>query len=492
MKLRNINIAMLGIMIILISCNKETKLNPIPTTLISDINAFDTPDRIANQVNGLYATFKGTGFWGTGYIYYSEARAGDFVATNLNPTRGALSYMMTVDPGTSDVSSVWAQGYQIINGCNVFLEGMAAKGGEIVGADLNKNYVAEARLLRGLAYYYLLQLYADPYTKNQGTSPGLPLRLTANKGLSDYNLARSTVAEVYTQVISDLDFAEANLPDKYGSAVLNTTRAHKNTAVAAKTKVYMSMADYGKVIDEANKMVSSAAPFVAATGVANALQANVTTVFRAPYTSTESVFSMPFTSNDAPGTSLGNAYLPDGANATSLGRTGTGDFYLFESGIVAAPDWKPSDMRRSLIFSTPSGVNQGRLWSTKYSTGSPFTDYIPVIRYAEVLLNLAEALANVNGVDPRALALVNAVRQRSDATTTITAADKSDLIQKIVHERHIEFLGEGIRNSDLMRLRLPVPAKTPRGSSPIPQINPENPNYLWPIPNDESLYNTAL
>jgi hypothetical protein len=492
MKLRNINIAILGIMVILISCNKETKLNPIPTTLISDINAFDTPERIANQVNGLYATFKGTGFWGTGYIYYSEARAGDFVATNLNPTRGALSYMMTVDPGTSDVSSVWAQGYQIINGCNVFLEGMGAKGGEVVGADLNKNYVAEARLLRGLTYYYLLQLYADPYTKNQGTSPGLPLRLTANKGLSDYNLARSTVAEVYTQVISDLDFAEANLPEKYSSAALNTTRAHKNTAIAAKTKVYLSMADYGKVITEANKMVPVAAPFVAQAGVANELQPDVTTVFKAPYTSAESVFSMPFTSNDAPGTSLGNAYLPDGANATGLGKTGTGDYYLFESGVVAAPDWSPSDKRRALIFTTASGVNKGRLWSTKYSTGSPFTDYIPVIRYAEVLLNLAEALANVNGVDPRALALVNAVRQRSDATTVITATDKNELVNKIVHERHIEFLGEGIRNSDLMRLRLPVPAKTPIGSSPIPQINPENPNYLWPIPNDESLYNTAL
>jgi hypothetical protein len=492
MKFNNINILLLGITVILLSCKKEAKLNPIPSTLISDSNSFDNADRIAHQVNGLYASFKGSGFWGTSYIYYSEARSGDFVATNLNPTRGALSYMMTVDPGTSDVSSVWAQGYQIINACNVFLDGMEAKGRDAVGAGLGDNYIAEARLLRGLAYYYLLQLYADPYIKNQGASPGLPLRLTPNRGLSDYNLARSTVAEVYTQVLADLDFAEANLPDKYSSVALNATRAHKNTAISAKTKVYLSMGKYAQVITEGNKMVPLSAPYVAKTGVANGLQPDVTTVFKAPYTSAESIFSMPFTSNDAPGTSLGNAYLPDGQNATGFGKTGTGDYYLFEGGIVSDAGWKASDARRSFIFTTAAGVNKGRQWCVKYATGSPFTDYIPVIRYAEVLLNLAEALANENGLDLRALALVNAVRQRSDATTTITAVDKQDLINKIVNERHIEFFGEGIRNSDLMRLQLPVPAKTPIGSTPIPMINAGDPNYLWPIPNSESLYNKAL
>ena len=79
---------------------------------------------------------------------------------NLNPTRGGLSYMMTVDPATSDVSAVWEQGYQIINACNVFLSNMDTKGGTVVGPTLNKTYTAEARFLRGMAYYYMLQLYA--------------------------------------------------------------------------------------------------------------------------------------------------------------------------------------------------------------------------------------------------------------------------------------------------------------------------------------------
>ena len=98
----------------------------------------------------------------------------------------------------------------------------------------------------------------------------------------------------------------------------------------------------------------------------------------------------------------------------------------------------------------------------------------------------------MNGVDTRALALLNAVRQRSDASTLITATSKQDLIDKIVQERNIEFLGEGIRNADLMRLRLAVPAKLPAGGSPVPQINIGDPNYLWPIPTSETLYNKAI
>lgn len=66
---------------------------------------------------------------------------------------------------------------------------------------------------------------------------------------------------------------------------------------------------------------------------------------------------------------------------------------------------------------------------------------------------------------------MNAVRQRSDPTTVFTASSKADLIEKILNERRIEFLGEGLRNGDLMRLGLPIPAKTPAGSTPVPTAN---------------------
>ncbi len=493
MRINLIYLIIAGACSVTVSCKKTSDLNPVPTTLISDASAFTTLARISNQVNGLYATFKGTGLWGSDYLLYSDARAGDFISTNQNPLQGGLTYTLLADPSTTDVSVVWQQSYQLINGCNVFLAGMESAGAAITGDSLNKNYTGEVRVLRAIAYYCLLQLYAQPYRNGNGSMPGVPLRLTPNTGLNDYNLARSTVDAVYKQILADLNYAETNVPLKYSTSVLNTTRIHKNTVIAFKTRVYTSMGDYTNVITEANKIVSTGAPFTAAAsgGVAHALQADVTAVFKT-YTTTESIFSMPFTANDAPGNSLANNYLPVAADATGLGSIGTGQFYLFEKGVVNDAGWKSTDKRRNLIFTTPLGTNAGRKWNSKFSTGSPYTDYIPVIRYAEVLLNLAEALANVNGVDSRAISLLNAVRQRSDPTTTFTATSKADLIDKIVNERRIEFVGEGLRNADLMRLGLPIPAKTPAGSTPVPAANPGDNNYIWPIPNSETLYNKLI
>ena len=464
-----------------LSCKKADSLNPIPTTLIADASAFETPARISNQVNGLYATFKGAGLWGSHFILYSEARAGEFISTNQNPLQGGLTYMMLTDPGTSDVNIVWQQGYQTINACNVFLDGMDAVGKKVVGDSLYNNYTAEARVLRAVTYYSLLQLYARPYRENAGKNKGLPMRLKGNTGLKDYDLARSPVDSVYRQILTDLNYAEANLPAKYATAALNTTRAQKNSAIAFKTRVYLSMADYANVIAEANKIVSAAAPFstLNSTATVHSLPADVVTVFKTPYTSTESIFSMAFTSADAPSNSLATNFLPNSADGTGLGSAGTGQFYVFASGIVSDATWKATDRRRNFIFTTPSGTNKGRLWCSKFAVGTPYTDYIPVIRYSEVLLNLAEALANVNGLDTRSVAILNAVRGRADATTIFKPTDKADLLSKIINERRIEFFGESVRNGDLMRLGLPIPAKTPVGATPVPASNPTDGNYIW-------------
>ena len=476
------------------SCNKTDSLNPIPTTLIADASAFETSARISNQINGLYATFKGTGLWGSAYILYSEARAGEFISTNQNPLQGGLTYMMLTDPGTSDVNLVWQQAYQTINACNVFLDGMDAQGKKVVGDTLYSNYTAEAKVLRAVTYYSLLQLYARPYRENNGKNPGLPLRLKGNTGLDNYNLARSSVDEVYKQILADLNYAETNLPAKYATAALNTTRVQKNTAIALKTRVYLAMGDYTNVVNEANKIVSTAAPFVTTntSNTTHSLPADITTVFKTPYTSTESIFSIAFASGDAPGNSLASNFLPNSADGVGLGSAGTGQFYVFSAGIASDVNWKTTDKRRSFIFTTASGTNKGRLWCSKFAVGTPYTDYIPVIRYSEVLLNLAEALANLNGLDARSIAILNAVRGRSDATTIFKPTDKADLLSKIITERRIEFFGEGVRNGDLMRLGLPIPAKTPVGSTPVPASNPTDGNYIWPIPNNESLYNKLI
>ncbi|WP_204270172.1 RagB/SusD family nutrient uptake outer membrane protein, partial [Klebsiella aerogenes] len=66
-------------------------------------------------------------------------------------------------PSNSSTNSVlnhWARAYYVINLANVFIDGMAAKGTNVVGATLSNNYLGEARFLRAISYYSLLQLYA--------------------------------------------------------------------------------------------------------------------------------------------------------------------------------------------------------------------------------------------------------------------------------------------------------------------------------------------
>ncbi len=465
------------------SCKKDY-LNSPPETSISDVTAFDTPARISGQLFSIYGALKAGTFYGGRYQVYGDIRGEDFIAEGTNLVTAYDLWTLNVANNATSVKGVWAQAYTTINRANIFLEGMAATGTAVVGATLANNYIGEARFIRALSYYSLLQLFARPFVDGAGSKPGLPLRLTAIKGPGSSDLARSTVAEVYKQILDDLNFAETAVPVSYTTAYNNTTRVHKNTVISLKTRVYLTMQNYASVITEANKIVPVAAPFTATGGgVANALQADITNVFKTPYTTSESILSMPFTSSasplDYPGTqnSLSSYFYQTGSTP------GSTEFSLNAAGIVANPAWKATDKRRSLILTTG-----GKQFIAKYTGTSPYLDYAPVMRWPEVMLNLAEALARTgSSVDARSVALLNAVRQRSDATTTFAPATQAELINLILTERRIEFLGEGLRNGDLMRLLQTIPSK-----GAAPSKAPSEPQYILPISIDELSLNKLM
>lgn len=481
-KLKKIASLTLCVML-LISCKKEL-LTPIPQTSVTDATAFETPDRVLGQVRSLYSALKNGNFHGGRFLVYGDIRGEDFLNETSNLVTG--SDVWTLNPAGSSQNSVknlWSQAYFTINLCNLFIDGMGTKGTSVVGATLANNYIAEARLIRALSYYSLLQFYARPFADGAGAKPGLPLRLVGIKGSGQSNLARSSVAEVYAQILNDLNAAETGLPLTNGSAILNTTRAQRNTAIALKTRVYLTMQNYSAVITEANKIVTATAPFKSTSGVIDSLETNIANVFTAPYTTSESMFSLPMstTAGDNPGTQnqLGFYFIQNGSSL------GSAEYSLNPTGIFANAGWTATDARKTALVFTNSG---GKKFVSKYKIGSPYTDFVPVIRYAEVMLNLAEALARTGAtLDARSLALVNAVRKRSDATTTIAAATQADLINAIMLERRIEFLGEGMRNNDLLRLLQTIPAK---GSAP--SKTPTDQGYIWPISSDELSLNNLM
>lgn len=466
------NILWVALAILFASCNKETLLNPVSETQISDATAFSTASRIRGQVLGLYSSLKNGQMYAGRVLIYGDIKGEDFLNEGSNLVTGFDVWNLNpTNSSANSVQDLWYRAYYTINSANVFLDGMDAGGIQIVGKDLADNYMAEAKFVRALCYVQLLQFYAKPFAAG-GSNLGVPLRLTGLKEAGHSNLARSTVDEVYKQIIKDLNEAEAGLPPTYSAASDKVTRAHKNTAIALKSRVYLAMQRYSDVITEANKIVSATAPFQATTGENNKLNANIAAVF-STYLTSESILSMPMstTAGDFPGTQnqLAFYYTP----TTAQGGVGNGEYSLNPAGIISNTGWVSTDARRALTKVSPNG----KTWLMKWTVPSPYTDWVPVIRYSEVMLNLAEALARTStGVDSRALALLNAVRQRSDATTTFNFNTKEELTQAILTERRIELLGEGFRNFDLMRLLQTIPAK-----GIAPSKKPTDDGYIWPI-----------
>ncbi|TAE73036.1 MAG: RagB/SusD family nutrient uptake outer membrane protein [Bacteroidetes bacterium] len=455
-------------------------LEPTPVTNLLDTDMFATPDRVLSQVNGLYSSLKSGQFLGGRMQMYMDVRGEEFENVSQNGVTGLFAWNYSQAPSNAEVTNAWTAGYLTINRVNLFLKGLDDNPNVVPVATANQ-YRAEARFIRATAYFYLSQLYCRPFSINMGNTPGLPLRLTANTTNTSVDLARSTVAEVYTQILNDLNFAEANAIATYGNALLNTTRSHRNTMISMKVRVNLVMGNWAAAITEAQKIVAqTASPFSSTSGVTHSIIANIVNVFSAPYTSAENIFSMPMSSADVPGTQndLAGYYLPA---SSTLALNGRAEYPFDPLGILANPAFSAANDARRNALTVVSG---GRTWCAKYRVTPPPTDFVPVIRYSEVILSYAEALVRQNNtIDPTALALLNAVRGRSNPTgvyTLASFANSTALLNAILLERRIELYGEGMRSIDITRQGLALPAKT--GVTNVPTTAQ---NYIWPIPQSE-------
>jgi hypothetical protein len=458
------------------SCSDDF-LDVKPELDLAAESVFTTPARVLSQVNGLYASAKNGSLFGGRYQIYNDIRAEEFINRTTNSVTGYSVYQGNQDPSDTYVAGFWNQGYLTINRVNLFIEGLT-QNSTVVSADLANNYKGEAKFLRALTYFSLVQMFAKPYILDKGASAGLPLRLKGETTMANNNLARSTVAQVYDQILKDLNEAENELPNTYSSALLRTTRAHKNTAIALKTRVLLAKGDYAGVITEANKIVSASAPFKSPNRVAHELQADVSSVYKTPYTTVESIFSVPMAETNSPGTQNQLGYYFNAGNVEYYLNTGA-------TGIYNNPQFRSTDDRKTKL-TVPTTSVAAFPSITKYSGASPYIDFVPVIRYAEILLNLAEAEAEA-GSQERALALLKAVHNRSDAGYDFGTPDKAALISAILTERRIELLAEGFRSNDILRRGQPINSF---GAGAM--IQPTEARYIFGIPLTETQTNPGI
>ena len=445
----------------LTSC-KQDKLFQDPLNSISEADAFSTADRIEKSSVGMYDALQNANFFSGRILIYGDIRGLDAIP---NTYFGNMGFYSTTTSSDGTVASAWQGGYRTIYQANLFLKGFAPNASLVSQAKADQ-YVGEAKFIRALCYFELVNLWAQPYNFTADAShPGVPLVLVAadDPFAPSNQLPRATVKQVYDQMESDLLDAEAKLPATAPDAFTRVARATKGAARALLARLYLYKGDYTKANQYADLVINSNV---------YSLNANPQTTFRTPYTTPESIFSVAMSGSDNPNTnnSLGQHYNP----------RARGD-------IAISVDYiNLMDTTVDLRYKNLVEKYNGSFWTTKYAGLT--TDYVPVLRYAEVLLTKAEALARLGtGVDPTALALLTQVRNRSNGGA-LTITTKQQLIDAILKERRIELAFEGQGSFEFQRNKLDLPAHStvplqPWGSNyrilPIPKYDTDkNPNLV--------------
>ncbi|MCC2546995.1 RagB/SusD family nutrient uptake outer membrane protein [Hymenobacter sp. BT175] len=447
-----------------------------PPTALTEEDAFANADRISKTATGMYDQLQNAEFLGGRALIYSDIRSDD---TNVAAFFGNVSNFAQL-PNDAIAQNAWTGGYRTLYGANFFLQGIAKNAGKAPAA-LETQYIGEAKFIRALVYFHLVNLFAQPYNFTADAShPGVPLQLVAPDVTTAFdpsqNLARSTVKQVYEQIEKDLNDAITALPETYATPFDRTARATKDAARSLLSRVYLYEGKYAEARDMAGAVI---------TGARHTLAPSPATPFMAigaagAGLTSESIFSVAMNSADNPNTNnaLGQHY----------GRLRRGDIVVTPYARIDSTQFRSKDRRRTLLLDPPTfpATTTVNVFTLKYNNSS--FDYVPIVRYSEVLLNRAEGLAQTDaGVSAAAIVLLNQVRRRSLPNvpayadyTAASFANKQALIDAILFERRLELAFEGHRYYDLMRYKRNssrVNYGSDKAIFPIPQIDTQqNPN----------------
>ena len=438
--------------------DKEPKLN------LTDKEIFADSQHIESNLLGIYGSAKS--IICLRLFNFNIARGDEFINQSVNANEAIASYEMTVGQTTSDNTETWTKLYQTINNANTFLEKINdAK--EIAGDNYGK-WVAEAKFVRALSYYYLNSLYAQPYLLNKDAK-SVPLRLKSEDNTGNNNLKRSTVAEIDAQILEDLcDENINNLPAAAGTYDA-VTRATQGAAHVLRQRIYMEQGQWDKAIEEG------------LTVKGYSLEGDISNLFKSPFITNETIFSFPMSETNRGSRQSAPAYYF---------YDGTRFVIDYTSGILSKAEYSITNDARVKELTGKVGTQP---ISTKFKDSQNYLDWTPVFRYAEVLLNLAESYYQ-NGDEPSARKYLNEVRRRSvkesDDVIDISSLTGEALKTAIYNERRAEFIGEGIRSLDIHR----------RGEDFIKQggtvkeihITPATNGYIWAIPTIESSANKLI
>lgn len=340
----------------------------------------------------------------------------------------------------------WASCYNTIMIANIVLEGV-----ERIRAVKNRDIEGEAMFVRGLALFYIAQLYCPVFRADNDSPYGAPIRLT-----SDFNIpvGRATVHETYRQIIADLSGSILYLKDQ--AAEMN--RPNKRAAYAALARVYLSMADYQQARYYANESLKLNGDLM-------------------DFNSIDPRPEFPISPKNVEMIYYASTISGSGALYNGTARIPQSVYNLFAD----------NDLRKQIYFRTENKTEYA--YKGYYSGRS--ASYFAGFANDELYLIRAECNARLGTSADALLDLNTLLKNRFKAGTfePIGVRDKTELLKLVLKERRKEMLFRGVRWSDLKRLNLePEHAVsmmreiTINGDTKKYELPANDARYLYPIP----------
>jgi hypothetical protein len=486
-----------------------------------DYNTYFNNSNALNQATiATYATLLHDGLWSREFYFIFDLLGYD--AKKTTNMQGDLAQLANYNFGTNQtqLGQLWNALYRLIFRANVVID-RANAWNPTVSADVQnaKQYVAEVKFLRAYAYFNIVTLWGRA-----------PLITAYDSVVNNNYFPRSSTNAIWTFVEKDLTEAAADLPVTYNAAT-DLGRATKGAAQSLLGKAYLYEQKWSSAQTTLNEVVQSGT---------YSLDPSYDNLFSTTnQSSPENIFQI----MNAPWTDwgIGNQYYVFGGQETWGGKATHSDraqeygfkdwwnVYVTTTAVNAFHYPSPADgvtpyvdPRAASTFygNKPSGGDT--LYCQQCSSGSlsyPFNASDPqgdyswkkyeyynlvssyggpqspingqVIRYADVLLMLAESYIQQGNAGSEPLALINQVRARVKAVPYTTLVDQTSALNIIIRERQLEFTGEQSRYFDLLRWSIiKQTINSERAGEPGDGSQPfQDKNLLFPIPDVEKNYN---
>jgi starch-binding outer membrane protein, SusD/RagB family len=492
MKNIKILIGILSMVAVLSSCSKF--LEEDPKSLISADKFYKTTNDVVSATNAIYFALRDDVTGSISPIWMAEMTTDD---SRTNSTAAQVQERIEVEnliyaSRHVFIRNIWNSGYKAIGYANTVLANVDTIAFPEISNAIARRSFGEARFLRAYIYTRLVQLYGD-----------VPLVLTPVEDATLFP-KRAPKADVYKQIIEDLQYAEENLANNYSYNDANGGRATKVAAKALLGYVYLVMGGYP--MNDKTKWQPAADKLKEIIDKKTTFGVDIMPTYKDIFdvakktTNTEDIFFYKGTS---------------GQSASYLAYTRMQYWYYQFASIVPTKDavdslYATGDARKTISMARKSGSS---IVSILTGTAQPIVNkYIDVLtnsndnqndfhalRYSDVVLMYAEALIEIGGTANLdiALAQINSVRKPHSALPDLTYTTQDDLRQKLRAERRRELAYEGKRYYDLIRWNIFIPTMKAHMAreygKPITDFDYINENrLLLPLPYIDLIANPNL